>query len=585
MWFLSQMKDASEAYHIPVAIRFHGDLYRDVWKRTLDTIYVRHEALRSVFVTVDGEPCVRLLPGQSGMPTRWEDLRGLSDAEAQLKRMITNESKNPFDLEQGPLIRVLMVQLDNNEHVFMFTQHHILSDGSSLAILHHELSVIYSAFCNGRSNPLPPLSIQQPDYAAWQKQWLSGERLDMHTTYWKKTLTDAPVLLDLPTDRPRPPQQSYKGDKIPIHLDSDLTRALRQLSPENGITAYMAILTAWSCVLSRMSGQNDIVIGSPTANRNHPQIESLLGVFINTLVHRIDLSGHPTLRQVLERVRQTCLDAQNHQDLPFEQVVDIAQPPRSLSHSPLFQAMFVVQINEISKWHLPGLEVVELASNYKIARFDINLGLYESNNDSFMGGLSYSTALFDHATMERHVGYLHSMLHAMVADVDQPVASVDLISQDERHLVLEKWNETQQDYPADLCIHHLFEHQVEHTPQATALVFNGQSMTYTELNENANRLAYHLLELGVQPDSLVAICVDRSFAMAVGVLAILKAGGAFVPLDPVYASERLCNILVDASPRILIADRHGQQALGEGVLSSVTVVDPDVIGAKSCSNR
>jgi len=577
MWFLAQMKEANEAYHIPVAIRLDGDLNRDAWKRTLDTLYSRHEALRSVFVTVDGHPRVRLLSSQSGMPTRWVDLRGTSDAEARLKRLIADESTNPFDLAQGPLIRVLMVQLGSNDHVFMFTQHHILSDGSSLSILQHELSVIYSAYYSGKSNPLPPLSIQQPDYAAWQRQWLSGERLETHTTYWKTALKDAPVLLDLPTDRARPPQQSYAGDKIPIHLDSHLTRALRRLSPENGITAYMAILTAWSCVLSRMSGQDDIVIGSPTANRNHPQIESMLGVVINTLALRIDLSGNPTLRQLLERVRQACLGAQNHQDLPFEQVVDIVQPPRNLSHSPLFQAMFVVQINEISKWHLPGIDIVEIPSPYKIARFDINLGLYETGNDSFMGGLSYSTALYDRETMERHVGYLYTMLRAMVEDIDRPVTSVDLLSQAERDLVLGKWNETQQVYPAELCIHHLFEQQVEHYPQATALVLNGQSVTYSELNQRANRLAHHLIALGVRPERIVAICVERSFTMIVALLAVLKAGGAYVPLDPSYASERLCDIMMDANPGILVADGHGKEALGESVLSSVTVVDPNAM--------
>jgi non-ribosomal peptide synthetase component F len=323
-----------------------------------------------------------------------------------------------------------------------------------------------------------------------------------------------------------------------------------------------------------MSGQDDIVIGSPSANRNHHQIESLIGFFINTLALRIDLSGDPTVRQLLERVRETALDAQNHQDLPFEQVVDIVQPPRSLSHSPLFQVMLVLQNNERSKWQLPGLEVVEIGSSYKLAKFDLSLGLYESDN-GILGSLSYSTALFDRATMERHVGYLCSMLQAMVVDVDRPIMSVDLLSQTERDLVLREWNETQQDYPADLCIHHPFEQQVERTPQATALVFNGQSLTYAELNERANRLAHYLIELGVQPDSLVAICVERSFAMIVGVLGILKAGGAYVPLDPSYASKRLRDILADASPNIVVADASGKMALGEDASTSMTVVDPN----------
>ena len=506
------------------------------------------------------------------MPIRWEDLRGTLDVESQLERMSTNEATNPFDLSQGPLIRVLMVQIDTHEHVFMFTQHHIVSDGWSSAIFNRELSELYSAYCDGRPDPLPPLSIQYPDFAAWQRQWLSGDRLETHTAYWKTALSDAPVLLDLPTDRPRPPQQSFTGDHVPIRLDSHLTHGLKQLCQDHGVTLYMVILAAWSCVLSRLSGQDDIVIGSPTANRNHHQIESLIGFFVNTLALRIDLSGDPTVRQLLERVRQTSLDAQNHQDLPFEQVVDIAQPPRSLSHSPLFQVMFVLQNNEKSKWCLPGLDVEYNDSSYDIATFDMTLGLYESDN-GVVGELTYSTALFDRATMEQHAGYLCSMIQAM-ADVDRPAMCVDLLSQSERNLVLREWNSTQQDYPEHFCVHHLFEQQMERTPQATALVFNGQSMSYSELNEGANRLAHHLIGLGVQPDNLVAICVERSFAMIVGVLAILKTGGAYVPLDPSYASQRLRDILADASPSIVVVDAIGRMVLGESI-SCVMMVDPN----------
>ncbi|KAK3815516.1 MAG: Non-ribosomal peptide synthetase module [Benniella sp.] len=582
MWFLAQMEGVSETYHMPMAVRLHGDLNRDAWQRALDTLFARHEALRSVFVTIDGQPQVRILSPQSGMPIRWEDLRGSPDTESQFERMSFKEAKDPFDLVQGPLIRVLMVQLDTNEHVCMVTQHHIVSDGWSSAIFNRELSTLYKAYCNGRSDPLPPLGIQYPDYAAWQRQWLSGDRLETHTTYWKTAFADAPVILNLPTDRPRPLEQSFAGDNIPIHLDSHLSRALKQLCQQHGVTLYMAVLAAWSCVLSRMSGQEDIVIGSPTANRNHHQFEPLIGLFVNTLALRIDVSGGPTVRQLLERVRKTSLDAQNHQDLPFEQVVDIVQPPRSLSYSPLFQVMFVLQNNEISEWNLPGLDVADANASYDIAKFDLTLGLYESDNE-IVGGMSYSTALFDRATVERHVGYLCSMLQAMVEDVDRPVMSVDLLSKTERDLVLRQWNETQQDYPDHLCIHHLFEQQVERTPQATALVFNGQSITYAELNERANRLAHHLIGLGVLPETRVAICVERSIAMIVGVLAILKVGGAYVPLDPAFASERLRDILMDASPGILVADDHGRKALRDRILSTLVVVDPDVTETDSGS--
>ena len=562
MWFLAQMEGISETYHIPMAVRLRGDLNCDAWQRALDTLFARHEALRSIFAATEGEPQLRILPAQLGMPIRWEDLQGSPDAGSRLDQIRVNEAVNPFDLAQGPLIRIVMVQVDSNEHVFMVNQHHIVSDGWSSAIFNRELSTLYGAYCSGKTAPLSPLDIQYPDYASWQKQWLSGERLENHTAYWKNALSGAPVLLDLPTDRPRPDQQSFTGGNIPIFLDSHIIRGLKHLCQEYGVTLHMAILAAWSCVLSRMSGHDDIVIGSPTANRNHHQIEPLIGFFVNTLALRIDLSGDPTVHQLLERARQTSLDAQNHQDLPFEQIVDIVKPSRSLSHSPLFQVMFALQNNETSEWHLPGLEAVETDPGYNIAKFDLTLELYETSNE-IKGGLSYSTALFDCATAERHVGYLCSMLQAMMVDADQPVMSVDVLSQKERDLVLGLWNETQRDYPNQLCIHHPFEQQVKRTPQAIAMVYNGQSVTYSELNERANRLAHHLIGLGVQPDSLVAICVERSFAMIIGVLAVLKAGGAYVPLDPSYPKERLAYILEDAAPAIVLVDNIGRTVLSE----------------------
>ncbi|KAF9975510.1 hypothetical protein BGZ65_008229, partial [Modicella reniformis] len=557
---------------MPLTVRFRGELNREAWQRALDTVFARHEALRSVFVAVDGEPQVRLLPAHSGIPIRWKDLRGVPGAEAQLKRASTDEVNTPFDLARGPLIRVLMVQLDDNEHFFSLTQHHIVSDGWSMAILYRELNMLYCAYCCGESDPLPPLEIQYPDYAAWQRQWLSGDRLETHSSYWRTTLADAPVLLDLPTDRPRPPQQSYAGDRLPIRLDPQLTLALKQLSQEHGMTLYMTILAAWSAILSRLSGQDDIIIGSPTANRNHPQIESLIGFFVNTLALRIDHSGDPTVRQLLERVRSSALDAQAHQDLPFEQVVDIVKPTRSLSHSPLFQVMFVWQNNETSEWRLPAIESIEVEPSYSISKFDLTLQLFESD-DEIDGCLEYSTALFDRQTMERHIGYLCTVLQAMTVDQERTISSVDLLGPAERELLLQTWNSTQQDFPSHQCIHHLFEQQVERNPQATALMFMDQSLSYSELNERANRLAHHLVGLGVQPDTLVAICVERSFAMIIGVLAILKAGGAYVPLDPTYPKDRLISILEDARPRIALVDNVGLAILKEAKLNRLCQKD------------
>ncbi|KAF9999948.1 hypothetical protein BGZ65_004770, partial [Modicella reniformis] len=583
MWFLAQLEGVSETYHMQMAVRLRGDLNSDAWQGALNTLFARHEALRSVFVTVDGEPRVRLLSAQSGIPICWKDLRGQQDAEAQLERISAEEASAPFDLSKGPLIRVHMVQLDNNEYFFMLNQHHIISDGWSTSILYDELSTLYCAYCKGESDPLPPLSIQYPDYAAWQRQMLSGERLETHSSYWRTALTDAPVLLDLPTDRPRPTQQSFTGNDIQIRVDPQLTQALKNVSQKHGTTLYMTILAAWSAVLSRLSGQDDIIIGSPTASRNNHQIESLIGFFVNTLALRVDLSGDPTVSQLLERVRSTTLDAQEHQDLPFEQVVDIVQPPRSLSHSPLFQVMFVWQNNEEWDWKLPSLESADVGSSYEFAKFDLTLHLYESL-DEITGSLGYSTALFDHSTMERHVGYLCAMLEAVTTDMDRAITTVELLAPVESDLLLRTWNETEKDYPAHQCIHHIFEEQVERAPQATALVFKDQSLTYAELNTRANRLAHHLIELGVQPDMRVAICVERSFAMIVGVLAVLKAGGAYVPLDPNYPEERLAYILEDTQLSIALVDATGRGIINGASqhlsnpkdIASIVMIDPAV---------
>ncbi|KAF9208719.1 hypothetical protein BGZ49_007793 [Haplosporangium sp. Z 27] len=574
LWFLSQLEGVSDIYHILMSFRFRGALNQDAWQQALNTLFARHESLRSIFITVNGQPQVKLLPAELGIPIRWESIQSEINVEAEVELLGAIEGKVPFDLEQGPLIRAMMVRISDDEHFFMLSLHHIVSDGWSSSIMRRELSALYTAYCNSEPNPLTELAIQYPDYAAWQNQWLSGDNLEAHSSYWRTVLDDAPVLLNLPTDRPRPSQQSLKGDSLPISINSQLTQALKELSKKHGVTLYMTVLAAWSAVLSRLSSQDDIIIGSPTANRNNQQIESLIGFFVNMLALRIDLSEHPTTSQLLERVRRNAIDAQMHQDLPFEQVVDIVQPPRNMSHTPLFQVMFAWQNNESSNWCLPDIETVEVDLAYEFAKFDLTLQLYESG-DEIVGNLEYSTALFDRSTVERHIGYLITMLHAMTTDDEQVISSVPLISESERHLLLHTWNATEQDYPGHLCAHHLFEQHVEKAPDAQALVFMDQSLTYAQLNTHANQLSHHLISLGVGPDMRVAICVERSLAMIIGVLAILKAGGAYVPLDPAYASERLRDILSDSDPSIVLADESGRKALGEALIS-VTVVDPNM---------
>ncbi len=548
LWFLAQFDGVSDIYHISLAFRLKGKLDRAAWQHALNTLFARHEALRSRFTTIDGQPKVQLLSPELELPLHWHDLRGSPDAHEQLERLNAKEAQAPFNLEKGPLIRARLIQLKDDEHVFLLTQHHIVSDGWSIEVLVRELSALYAAYLAGKPNPLPPLAIQYPDYAAWQRQWLSGERLQTQSSYWRTALANAPVLIDLPSDRPRPPRQSFAGARVPIRLNAQMTRALKQLSQKHGVTLFMTLLAAWGAVLSRLSGQDDMVIGIPSANRGHPEIESLIGFFVNTLALRIDLAGAPNTVKLLERIQHSTLSAQAHQDLPFEQVVEIVQPPRKLDHTPLFQVMFAWQNHEASVWCLPALEVTPVTLNREITvKFDLELGLQEIG-DEIIGELLYATSLFDHQTIERQVGYLHTMLQAMTDDATRSITQIDLLAPAERALLLQTWNETTAPYPVHLCLHQLFEAQVERTPDAVALIREEQSISYAELNTQANRLAHYLRELGIQPDSHVALYAQPSLQMVVGILAILKAGGVYVPLDPNYPAERLTDMVADSAP-------------------------------------
>ncbi|KAF9974816.1 hypothetical protein BGZ65_008546 [Modicella reniformis] len=441
MWFLAQLDGVSDIYHIPMAIRLRGFLDRKAWQLAVNDLFARHEALRSVFVAVNGQPHVRILPSE-GIPVGYIDLRGTADIEGQLVKLAANEAKASFNLTTGPLIRVTLIQIADDEHLLLLTQHHIVSDGWSMAIMTRELRQLYSAHCRNEPNPLSPLAIQYPDYAAWQQQWFSGDQLKNQVEYWRATLADAPVLIDLPTDHPRPSQQSYVGAGVPIVLDAELTSALRRFSQKHGVTLFMTVLTAWSVVLSRLSGQDDIVIGTPSANRGHHEIEPLIGFFVNTLAMRIDLSGGPTTRDLLERVRRCTLAAHTHQDLPFEQVVEIVQPPRRMNHTPLFQVMFAWQNNDASEWNFEDLQATPFPLQYEISKFDLELFLNELDGE-IVGSLHYATSLFDRPTIEKHIGYLTTMLREMTTNADQPVSTTNILSPDERTLLLQTWNMTQ----------------------------------------------------------------------------------------------------------------------------------------------
>ncbi|WQO95369.1 amino acid adenylation domain-containing protein (plasmid) [Sinorhizobium medicae] len=578
LWFLAQLDEDSTNYNIPLGWRLQGRLDRVAWRRSLDRLFARHEALRCTFVAGEDNPQVQILSGDRGLPVVEHDLRDRPEAQAALLDLCQEEARTPFDLAREPLIRGRLIRLADEEHVFLLTQHHIVSDGWSLGVLVRELSSLYRAFEAGEDDPLPPLAIQYPDYAAWQRQWLSGERLQRQAQYWRDTLSGAPARLALPTDRPRPAQQSFAGASVPVVIDQVLTRGLKRLSRQHGTTLFMTVLAAWAAVLSRLSGQDDIVIGVPTANRRRREIEDLIGFFVNTLAVRIDLSGEPSVSDLLERARRAALTAQDHQDLPFEQVVEIVQPPRALDHTPLFQVGLAWQNNTGGSLDLPGLRVEVAGEGLDQVKFDLELNLGEQG-EAIAGTLGYATALFDRATIERQCGYLLALLRAMLADAEQPVSELDILPPDERSYLLEELNRTETDYPSDLCVHALFEAQVRRAPDAVALVFEEQSISYGALNADANRLAYHLIGLGVRPDQPVAICVERSPAMVVGLLAILKAGGAYVPLDPAYPSERLRQLLDDARPRLLLCDAAGRAALGAEAIADLSAVDLDAATA------
>ncbi|WP_266169313.1 non-ribosomal peptide synthetase [Dyella subtropica] len=561
LWFLAQLDGVSATYHLPMALRLHGALDVAALRRSLDQLFARHEGLRTVFVTVNGKPQVELLPADQGVPWIEHDVCGSIDAPAELARIVEEEANTTFDLAAGPLIRARLIRVGEQEHVFLLTQHHIVSDGWSIGVLTNELSTLYAAVLDGHADPLPPLDIQYPDYAAWQRQWLAGERLHAQADYWRRTLGDAPTLLALPTDRPRPPQQRFEGNFLPVTLNAELAQGLKRLSQQHGTTLFMTLMSAWAIVLARLSGQDDLVIGTPIAGRGRQEIEPLIGFFVNTLALRIDMSGAPKVRDLLARVRQLALDAQAHADLPFEQVVDLVQPPRRMDHTPLFQVLFAWQNNDEGVFALPGLRVEAEPETFGWVKFDLELAFGEADG-TIQGGFNYATALFDQATIERHRDYLIAVLKAMVADAQKPVAQMDLLSSDERRFLLDDWNQTEAPYPSELCLHQLFERHVHDAPDAIAVVHDGQSLTYAELNARANQLAHHLIGLGVKPEDRVALCAERSLATMAGLLSILKAGGAYVPLDPAYASARLTQILGDAAPAIVLVDAAGRAALG-----------------------
>ncbi|WP_418054994.1 non-ribosomal peptide synthetase [Pseudomonas syringae] len=557
LWFLDQLDHAaSVAYHMPAALHLRGTLDRQALQRALDRIVARHESLRATFEQHNEKVSQRFAPETIGFALAEHDLRNLAgDAQQEMTRQLSEaEVHAAFDLSQGPLIRGRLLQLAEDEHILLVTQHHIVSDGWSVAILIDELNRLYSAFSQGLDNPLPPLALQYADYAVWQQQHLQGERLQQQTRFWSEHLSGAPALLELPTDHPRPQVQSYKGATLPLELPAQLSHRLRQFSLQQNVTPFMTLLAAWSILLSRLSNQPQVVIGTPVANRTRQETEALIGFFVNTLALHVDVKAHSRVDQLLAQVKAITLDAYSHQDLPFEQVVEALQPQRSLAHSPLFQAMLVLgNTPRDQALTLPGLELTALPDATATTQFDLTLSLND-DGESIHGRFEYAADLFDPSTITRWSRHLLQLLDALLSDVTQPLASLPLLDAEQRRQLLVTFNPPA--LPLDEHLHRLpqraFEAQAALTPDAVALVCAGQTLSYAALNAEANRIARRLIALGVRPDDTVGLCALRSPQMVIGLLGILKAGAAYVPLDPQYPAQRLTHMLTDSAPKVLV---------------------------------
>ncbi|WP_372390813.1 non-ribosomal peptide synthase/polyketide synthase [Xanthomonas sp. NCPPB 3582] len=562
LWFIAQLDSAaSGAYHIPAALRLTGKLDRPALRAALDRLMARQEGLRTRFVLLDGVPHQVIAPDGVGFALIETNLMHLAEdmREQAVMAECAEESRASFDLAAGPMIRGRLLRLAEDEHVLLVTQHHLISDGWSIGVLVREVAALYEAASQGAADSLPALDIQYADYAAWQRDWLKGEELQRQLGFWREHLTGAPALLTLPVDRARPAMPSYAGAQVPIRISKELSARVRTLAQRHGVTDFMTLLAAWSVLMARLSDQNEVVIGTPVANRQRREVEGLIGFFVNTLALRVRLESNPSVRELLAQVKGTALAAFGHQELPFDQVVDAVQPARSLSYSPLFQSVFIFDKVAVERTlTLPGVSLTPLDVPRASAHFDLSLALSDSE-EGYSGEIEYASDLFERATVERFVGHFVTLIEGMVASDDAHVAALPLLTVEQERQLLVDFNDTALVLPDDAFVHEQFEAQVAARPDAIAATYENQSLSYAELNARANRLAHYLISQGVGPDVCVAICLERSLDMMVGILGVLKAGGAYVPLDPTYPRERLAYVLADSAPKMLLI----QQAVRE----------------------
>ncbi len=557
LWFLDQLQPGSAFYNIPGAVRLKGKLNIPALEKALTLVVQRHETLRTTFDDEDGKPFVVIHEPQAvRLPIT--DLSHLpeSEREQQLKKLTLEENRKPFDLKTGPLFRAQLIKLQDDEHVILLTMHHIISDGWSMGIFLQEIATFYAQQLKGQSPHLPELEIQYVDYAAWQQSWLKGEVLEKELDFWRKTLGQDPPVLELPTDFPRPAVQTFNGKTISIKADKALTQKIKELSRQHNVTPFMTLLAAFQVLLHRYSRQNEILVGSPIANRNRSETEKLIGFFVNNIVIKGDFNDRPEFSELLQQIRENTLNAYAHQDVPFEQIVDALVTKREMSHSPLFQVMFVMQNLPETKFELPDLTMRSAEEEAGTAKFDLSLIVTEAG-DHFNFDFEFNTDLFKESTIQRMQNHLLNVLKAVSENPDLPVDAIDYLTAEERRTLLQEWNQTATPFDRDLCAHQKFEEWAEREPQLLAVEHNGRTLTYQELNQKTNQLAHYLLSLDLKPDDLVGICLERSPEMIVGILGALKAGTAFLPLDPAYPDERLAYMIQDSGLKIVLT----QQAL------------------------
>jgi amino acid adenylation domain-containing protein len=568
LWLLGQLEGGNAAYNVPIAFRLKGVLNRELLAQALHDLARRHEALRTRLIPRDGRIALEVDHEGAGFPFTVEDLRHAPDPEGRLADLQREECQRPFSMSERPLARARLLILGEQHHVLLLTVHHIMFDGWSQTLMLNEIGVLYDALMRDVEADLPELTDQFAAYRSWQKRWLTGTEAEAQANYWVQRLAGAPALLELPSDRPRPAQQDYSGGRVRVTIDRELTTALRRLAAEHGVSLFSIVLTAWSIVLSRLTGQSDLVIGVPSANRRRGDIGSLMGFFVNSLALRVDLSGPSTGSELLKRVRAELRDALDNVDLPFDHVVEAVNPPRSTAHTPLFQVMCAWVPTTGASLELSGVAVEPVPSAFTSAKFDLALGLADEG-EVVAGDLDYATALFDQETIERHLSQLIQVLTQLVEDPDRDVAEIDLLSDRERRNVLEAWGVGRQlAEPSSPGLLERFHEQVRERPAQTAVLWDGQSLSYAGLDRRANRLAQALIARGIGPGQVVGLHAGRSVGLVVGVLGILKAGAAYLPLDPEQPAERLGSMVETACPTLVLSD-FGVPATGWQSLTAV----------------